>query len=40
MGELAIVLLDNVVAVCGDDGHIVEVGVKIFGQVGTIRETG
>ena len=40
MGELAESLLDNVVAVCGGGVQVVEVGVKIRRQVGTIRETG
>ena len=40
LGELAEALLYNVVAVCGGGGQVVEVRVKVRGQVGTIRETG
>ena len=39
LGEMAKALLDDAVAVCGGDGQVVEVGVKIRGQVGTIRDT-
>ena len=40
MGVLSEALLDDVVSVCGSGGQVVEVDVKIRGQVGTIRETG
>ena len=39
LGDLDEALLDDVVAVCGGGGPVVEVGVKICRQVNTIRET-
>ena len=38
MGDMAEALVDNVVALCGSGDQVVKVGVKIQGQVGTIRE--
>ena len=35
---MAEALVDDVVALCGSGDQVVKVGVKIQGQVGTIRE--
>ena len=38
LGDMAEALVDDVVALCGSGDQVVKVGVKIQGQVGTIRE--
>ena len=40
LSELAKYLLGDVVSMCGGGGQVVEVIVKIRGQVGTIKDTG